>query len=295
MIIGSHVPMTAPKYLEGSVETALSYKANALMIYTGAPQNTKRIPVSKLRAEEARALLAENGIPMEHMIVHAPYIINPANSFNPAVRELARDFLAEEVRRVGAIGARYLVLHPGSALASGSEEGIRTVIDQLNAIDDELGEDVILCLETMAGKGSEVGRSLEEIEQILSGLKSPQKFGVCLDTCHMNDAGYAMENYDGVLDEFDRILSLKRLHVIHLNDSKNPRGARKDRHENIGMGTIGFDTLCRIAHHPRTKDIPKILETPFIDGKAPYAAEIDMLRKKTFSKERLESLKDEQA
>lgn len=292
MILGCHVPMSAKKYLEGSVESALSYGANALMVYTGAPQNTKRIPVSRLRVQEAKALMAKNGIPMEHLIVHAPYIINPANSINPSVQQLARDFLAEEVRRVSAIGAKYLVLHPGSALHEDAQTGIKTVIDQLNAIDEEIGEDVTVCLETMAGKGGEVGRSLEEIEAILSGLSSPQKYGVCLDTCHMNDAGYEISGYDDLLNAFDHIIGLEKLHVIHLNDSKNPKGAHKDRHENIGLGTIGFKTLCAVAHHKRTAKIPKILETPFISGKPPYAIEIEMIRKKHFDPSRLKELED---
>ena len=294
MILGCHVSMTSPNYLEGSVETAVEYGANALMIYTGAPQNTRRIPVSRLRIEEAKALMKTNGIPMKHMIVHAPYIINPANSTNPAVQELAREFLAEEIRRVSSIGAKYLVLHPGSALAAGAETGITTVIEQLNAIDDEIGDDVTLCLETMAGKGSEVGRTLEEIEAILSGLSSPQKYGVCLDTCHMNDAGYEVDRYDDLLDEFDRVIGLEKLKVIHLNDSKNPKGAHKDRHENIGRGTIGFRTLCDIAHHKRTAKIPKILETPFVGGKPPYKTEIAMIRKKKYDPDWLEKLSDEE-
>jgi deoxyribonuclease-4 len=226
-------------------------------------------------------------------VAHAPYTLNLCSA-KPDVVDFARRAMAEDLARMELLPGQYYNFHPGSHVGQGSDAGVSMTAGLLNELLTPKQTTTVL-LETMAGKGSEIGRSFEELAAIIDKAELKDKLGVCLDTCHMNDAGYAMENYDGVLDEFDRILSLKRLHVIHLNDSKNPRGARKDRHENIGMGTIGFETLCRIAHHPRTKDIPKILETPFIDGKAPYAAEIDMLRKKAFSKERLESLKDEQA
>jgi deoxyribonuclease-4 len=293
MIIGSHVSVTAPEYLAGSVREALGYGANALMVYTGAPQNTKRKPVMDLKPKEARELMKEAGISMEHMIIHAPYIINPANASKETVRELARSFLIQESARVEAIGASYLVLHPGSYTDMDLSTGIATAIDQLNSIDDQLSGRVTICLETMAGKGSEIGFQLEQLEEILEGLHSPQKYGICLDTCHMNDAGYDVSDFDSLLDEFDRILGLSRLKVIHLNDSKNPRGARKDRHENIGLGAIGFETLYRIAHNERTAHIPKILETPYIGKKAPYGVEIEMLKNGVFDRSRLEALKDE--
>ncbi|MBR3356821.1 MAG: deoxyribonuclease IV [Solobacterium sp.] len=285
MIIGSHVQMKAPLFLEGSVQEALSYGANALMLYTGAPQNTKRRPVSEMRAAEARELMKKHGIPMDRMIIHAPYIINPANSVKPEVAELAVEFLDKEIARTHAIGAKYLVLHPGSFTTADEETGIRTAIAQLNRA--ALCDDVIICLETMAGKGSEIGRTFEQIEQILSGLDRPECFGVCFDTCHTNDAGYDLTDYDGVLDEFDRIIGLDRLHVIHLNDTKNPRGARKDRHANIGQGTLGFETLYNIASSARTAHIPKILETPYIGKKPPYGEEIRMLKEHRYMPELL--------
>lgn len=280
MIIGSHVQMKAPDFVEGSVREALSYGANALMLYTGAPQNTKRRALAEMHIEEAGKLMQENGIAMENLIIHAPYLINPANSVKPEVAELAVEFLASELQRSAAIGARYIVLHPGSYTTADLETGIRTVIAQLNRL--SIPEGIVICLETMAGKGSEVGFRFEHLAEIIAGTDHPEHFGVCLDTCHINDAGYDAADYDGVLDEFDRIIGLDRLHVIHLNDSKNPRGARKDRHANLGQGTIGFENLCTIAHHPRTAHIAKILETPYIDGIPPYKEEIEMLKSRTF-------------
>lgn len=290
MIIGSHVSMSAPDYVLGSVREALSYGANALMLYTGAPQNTRRKATADLCIEEAKQAMAEAGIPMEHLIVHAPYVINPANTVDQRVMDLARTFLIEETQRTAAIGASYMVLHPGSFTVTDLETGIAGAARQLNEASAEFAESVTICLETMAGKGSEIGWRLEQLAELLSELDQPEKFGICLDTCHMNDAGYDIADFDGVLDEFDRILGLSRLKVIHLNDSKNIRGARKDRHENIGFGTIGFDALHAVAENKRTEGIPKILETPYVNGNAPYGVEIAQLRSGTFDPEILTKL-----
>lgn len=289
MRIGSHVQMKAPDFLEGSVREALSYGANALMLYTGAPQNTRRRPVEDLHIKEAQALMRDNGIRQEDMIVHAPYIINPANSTKEYVAELAREFLQSEVDRVQAIGATYMVLHPGAFTDSTLEDGIATVISQLNGIDFKDSR-VVICLETMAGKGTEVGRTFEELEAILQGVRQKEHFGVCLDTCHIHDAGYALADFDSILDTFDHILGLSSLHVIHLNDSKNVQGSHKDRHANIGGGEIGFDILNHIAHNPRTENIVKILETPYIDKKPPYRQEIAMLKEGVYHPEWLADL-----
>lgn len=281
MIIGSHVQMKAPLFLEGSVKEALSYNANALMLYTGAPQNTRRREISDMRVKEAQELMKANGIPMEHMIIHAPYIINPANSVKPEVAELAVEFLQKEILRTHEIGARYLVLHPGSYTTADLDTGIETAIRQLNAV-KEIPDDVVICLETMAGKGSEIGFRFEHLARILEGLEQPEHYGVCLDTCHIHDAGYHVEDFDAVLDEFDKVIGLSRLHVIHLNDSKNIEGARKDRHANLGQGEIGFETLYKVASNPRVEKIPKILETPYIGNKPPYKEEIAMLRENRY-------------
>ncbi|MCR5229327.1 MAG: deoxyribonuclease IV [Solobacterium sp.] len=291
MILGCHVRMTAPDFVEGSVREALSYGADAMMLYTGAPQNTVRRPTAQLHIAGARELMRENHIPSGNLIVHAPYLINPANSVKPEVAELAVQFLNSEAQRTHEIGAKYLILHPGSYTTSDEKTGIRTVISQLNKLDD-LPVDLVICLETMAGKGSELGTSFEQLEEILSGLRSTENYGICLDTCHIHDAGYDVRDFDSVLDEFDRIIGLRHLHVIHLNDSRNPIGSHKDRHANIGEGSIGFDALYRIASNRRTESVPKILETPYIGGKPPYAAEIEMLRKGEYDPEKLNSLRN---
>ena len=277
MYIGSHVQMKAPLFLEGSVLEAISYGANALMIYTGAPQNTKRRPVEDLHIKEAQELLKKNHIRQEDLIVHAPYIINPANSSKQYVFDLAREFLQKEVDRVHAIGARYIVLHPGSFTDTSLEQGLSTTIQQLNTI-DFTNKDIVVCLETMAGKGSEIGYTFEQLQYILSNLQYPEHFGVCLDTCHMHDAGYDVTHFDDLLDEFDKVIGLNKVHVLHLNDSKNKQGSHCDRHANIGKGEIGFETLYAIAHNERLKDIPKILETPYVDSRPPYKEEIEMLK-----------------
>lgn len=292
MILGCHVQMKAPSFLEGSVREALQYGCNALMLYTGAPQNTRRRPTADLRIAEAQKLMTENGMPMDRMIVHAPYIINLANSVRPEVAELATEFLQSETQRTHEIGASYLVLHPGSYTTTDLETGIRTIISQLNSV-HEYPEDVTICLETMSGKGSEVGSTFEQIARILEGVDQPDRFGVCLDTCHISDAGYDVSDFDGVLDAFDHTIGLNRLHVIHLNDSKNPRGARKDRHANLGCGEIGFDALLAVASNPRTAHVAKILETPYINKKPPYRTEIEMLRSGIFNRSCLEVYEQE--
>lgn len=278
LFIGCHVGMKAPEYFLGSAKEALSYDANACMIYTGAPQNSKRKPMEELRLKEGRKLLEENGWSMEQVIVHAPYIINLANTVKPETADFGQEFLAEELRRVAALGAGTLVLHPGSHLKAGSEEGIASIVTRLNAILAKDCSSVTIALEGMAGKGSEIGRSFEELASIIEQCDYPERLGVCLDTCHLNDAGFDVLDFDSLLDEFDSKIGLEKLSVLHINDSKNERGAHKDRHENIGKGTIGFDALARIVHHPRLKGIVKILETPYIDDQPPYAEEIAMLR-----------------
>lgn len=279
--IGSHVSMNGKEMLLGSVKEALSYKANTFMFYTGAPQNTFRKPVSALRKEEAFALMKEAGIKPSDVVVHAPYIINLANSVKPETYQLAVDFLTQEIERCEALEMTRLVLHPGSHVKAGAEIGIEKIIEGLNQVIKE-NMTVKIALETMAGKGSEVGRSFDEIQQILAGLKYPNHVGICLDTCHLHDAGYDLNDFDAILKEVDEKIGLDKILVVHINDSKNPRGAHKDRHENIGYGYIGFDTITKIVHHPLLNDVPKILETPYVNEKAPYELEIEMLRKKTF-------------
>lgn len=282
LLIGSHVSMGGKDMLLGSVKEALSYQANTFMFYTGAPQNTKRKPVSRMKIQEALALMKENGIDKNNIVVHAPYIINLANTLKKETYELAVSFLREEIQRVEEIGMRRLVLHPGSHVKAGEEAGINSIILGLN---DVLTEDqnVVVCLETMAGKGSELGISIDQLAYIIDHVFYKDKLGICLDTCHLNDAGYDLSLFDEILDEIDQKIGLDKVLVVHVNDSKNPRGAHKDRHENIGYGTIGFDILNAIVHNKRLENVPKILETPYIDNKAPYKEEIQMFRTQIFN------------
>lgn len=278
MIIGSHVRMKAPRYVLGSIEEALSYEATACMLYTGAPQNSKRIPLEKMRIEEARKLMEENGMQPENIIVHAPYIINLGNSIKTETSFFGRDFLVQELERAEAIGARIVVLHPGAHMKAGCDIGIDWIVEGLNDVFTRYQGPVQIALETMAGKGSEVGASFEEIAYIRSKSAFPDKLKVCLDTCHIHDAGYDLSEPEKVLEDFDEIIGLDNLAVIHFNDSKNPRGARKDRHENLGQGHIGFETMMRFISQAALKDIPVILETPYIDDKPPYKEEIQQIR-----------------
>ncbi len=244
-LLGSHVGMSGKDMMLGSVKTALSYGANTFMLYTGAPQNTRRKKIEELNIPAARELMKENGI--ETFVVHAPYIINLANTVKLETFQIATDFLAVELERTEAMGSETLVLHPGSHVGAGEEAGIAQIIKGLDMV-MKPDMKVKIALETMAGKGSEIGRSFEELKAIYDGVRYPENLRVCFDTCHVNDAGYDIVNhYKEVLEEFDRVLGLDQIAVFHINDSKNPLGAHKDRHENVGLGTIGFDTLYRFV------------------------------------------------
>ncbi len=290
LIIGSHVGYKKDSGLVGSVKEALSYNANTFMFYTGAPQNTKRLPIDLEKVKEADQLMKDNKIAKENVIVHAPYIINLATD-DLVKREFSCNFLKEEIKRVETLGFSYLVLHPGSHVGAGTDKGIQNIADSLNKIIDK-DTKVVILLETMAGKGTEVGKSFEELESIISKIKQKENIGVCLDTCHINDAGYDLNYFDKVLDSFDKIIGLDKLKCIHVNDSKNIMGSHKDRHENIGYGHIGFDNLINIIYNKRLDNIPKILETPYIDKTyPPYKYEIEMIRTKKFNKNLIDECK----
>lgn len=278
LYLGSHVDMKAPDYYLGSVKDALSYGANTFMFYTGAPQNTLRKPLSILKIEEGRKLLKESGLDESKIIVHAPYIINAANYSRPDLYELSINTIVNEMRRTAAFGVKTLVLHPGSHVGLGLENGIKALAKALEVVLKTDGTDVRIAIETMAGKGYEIGSNFKEIKSIIDLVPNNERLGVCLDTCHISDAGYDLNDFDAVLKEFDEIIGLDRLLVVHVNDTKNPLGAHKDRHENIGYGYLGFDILNKVVHHPLLNGIPKILETPYYNEKAPYKQEIEMLR-----------------
>lgn len=282
--------------LLASSEEAASYGASTFMIYTGAPQNTRRKPIEELNIDAGLLHMKEHGL--SNIVVHAPYIINIANTTKPEVFALGVDFLQKEIERTAAIGAKQIVLHPGAHVGAGTEVGIARIIEGLNEV---LSQDypVQIALETMAGKGSECGRTFEELAQIFDGVKNNERLSVCFDTCHTHDAGYDIINdFDGVLENFDKTIGIDRIKVLHINDSKNVCGAAKDRHENIGFGHIGFDALNRIVHHEAFQDVPKILETPFVGAdaknkKAPYKYEIEMFRNQTFMPEKIDALRGE--
>ena len=287
LIIGSHVSFNKDTQLLGSVEEALRYGSNTFMFYTGAPQNTKRREIKDEITYQAYQLMKENNMDLRNIIVHAPYIVNLCNDekFNFSV-----NFLKQEVERCEQLGITKLVLHPGSSVGLERNYAIHNIIKGLNMI---LGQErtVIICLETMAGKGTEVGSNFEEIKLILDGVDYKDKIGVCLDTCHIHDAGYDICDFDSVLKEFDEIIGLSYLKCIHINDSKGIRGSHKDRHENIGYGEIGFDNLLKVIYHEKLKSIPKILETPYVNKEyPPYKQEIDMIREKNFSPELIQEI-----
>ena len=290
LIIGSHVGFRKDDQLLGSLKEALSYGANTFMFYTGAPQNTKRYPIMDGLTLEAMNLMKEHNIDYSKVIVHAPYIVNLANNSDSEKYMFAVDFLREELERCSLLGIKNVVLHPGSHVGLGVEQGITNIANALNMV---LGtSDVRVLLETMSGKGSEVGSKLEEIKAIIDLVEEKDKIGVCLDTCHLSDAGYDLSNFDKFLDEFDKIIGIDKIYCVHINDSKNENGAHKDRHENFGLGHLGFDTLINIIYNERLENVPKILETPYVDKDyPPYKVEIEMIRNKTMYDDLLERIK----
>ncbi len=280
LYIGSHVSFDKQDQLLKSTKEAISYGANTFMFYTGAPQNTLRYPINDEKTLEALMLMKKEGVAFDKVGAHAPYIINLANPDN---LEFGVRFLTEELERCQALGIKFIVLHPGSHVGRGIEEGIETIIRGLNSVFLNYHGDVKILLETMAGKGTEIGRTFEELKEIMDGVERKENLGICMDTCHMSDAGYDLTDFDSVLKEFDSILGIDKIGCIHINDSKNERGAHKDRHENLGYGTLGFDLLLKIIYHPLLEEIPKILETPYINREiAPYKKEIEMIRNQTY-------------
>ena len=288
LIIGSHVSFNKETQLIGSVKEAISYGATTFMFYTGAPQNTARYPIEEAKTKEALKLMQENNINLNDVVIHAPYIINLANAAN---RDFGVSFLKQELSRAKELGINKVVLHPGSHVGVGIEEGIKNISEALNLVGEV--PEVMICLETMAGKGSEVASKLEEIKKIMDLVNYP--LYVCIDTCHLNDAGYDMSEFDKFLELFDEIIGLSKIKCVHINDSMNPISSHKDRHANIGLGTIGFDNLIKVIYHEKLKNVPKILETPYtsISGDRlypPYKFEIEMIKNKKFDENLIENI-----
>ena len=296
LIIGSHVSYKNSDQLLGSVKEALSYGANTFMFYTGAPQNTMRGSINIELRDLAYNLMKDNNIDINNVIVHAPYIVNLANIEN---FDFSVSFLKKELERCNILGIKYMVLHPGSATNCSRESAIKNISDGLNLILDN-NYDVKILLETMAGKGNEIGKTFDELKAIMDNIKYKDKIGVCLDTCHLNDAGYDIGNFNNVLEEFDNKIGIKSIGCVHVNDSKNVLGSHKDRHENIGLGTIGFDNLINVIYNEKLKEVPKILETPYVtkDDNSkdkeypPYKYEIEMIENKKFDNDLIKKIRD---
>ena len=298
LIIGSHVGFKSDQLL-GSVKEALSYNANTFMFYTGAPQNTNRSIINTNLTNEAKELMKENNIDINNVVCHAPYIVNPASN-DPIKRDFAISFLTSELKRCEELGVNKIVVHPGSAVNETREEAINNIIYVINSI---LSNDinVTILLETMAGKGNEMGITTKELKTVIDNINNQDKIGICLDTCHLNDAGYDLNKFDEYLNEFDKLIGINKIGCIHINDSKNEIGSHKDRHENIGIGTIGFNTLLNIIYNEKLVDIPKILETPYVgdynDDKnrlyPPYKFEIEMIKNKEYNNNLLEDIRKE--
>lgn len=296
LIIGSHVSFGKDQLLT-SIKEALSYGSNTFMFYTGAPQNTVRKEIDLEKTKEAQKLMQENNIDINNVICHAPYIVNPASN-DLIKQDFAINFLKEELRRCSLMGIKQMVLHPGSAVNETREEGLNNIVKVLDAVLDN-PYDVKILLETMAGKGNECGINLEELNYLLKNVKDDTKLGVCLDTCHLNDSGVAISAFDSYLDDFANLIGLNKIGCVHVNDSKNPLNSHKDRHENIGIGTIGFDNILNVIYNKRLENIPFILETPYVckeDNEKekiypPYKFEISMIRNKEFKPSLLEDIR----
>ena len=297
LIIGSHVLYNGKEQLLGCVKQAISYGENAFMFYTGAPQNTVRATINDNLTKLAYEEMNKNGIRIENVIVHAPYIVNLANDKIEESYNFAISFLRQEIDRCIKYGVKKMVLHPGSHVGLTPAIGINNIIYALNSILKE-EDDIIICLETMTGKGSEIG-DIDELKEIIDGVKLKDKMMICIDTCHMNDHGYDMSDFDKILDMIDEKIGIDKIGCIHVNDSYNVCGVRKDRHQNIGFGTIGFDNLINIIYNPRIKNIPKILETPYltVDDNSkdkilpPFYYEIKMIKEKKFNSNMIEDIR----
>ncbi len=291
--IGSHVKMSGDEMFLGSVKEALSYEETAFMVYTGAPQNTRRKSLDRLKIDEALRYMNEHQLDERDVVVHAPYIMNLCNP-DPEKRAFAIRFLTEEIKRSAAMHATQIVLHPGSAVGKDREQATKWIAEGLiQVIENTKSLTVKIALETMAGKGNEMGKTFEELKAIIDLVNNKERISVCFDTCHTHDAGYDIKHdFDGVIKHFDEVVGKAYISVFHVNDSKNVQGAAKDRHENFGFGHIGFEALMGVIYHPDFKDIPKILETPYVDDKPPYLEEIAMIRSKVFDPNLVEKLKN---
>lgn len=278
LYIGCHVGMSGPNYYEGTVKEALSFGANTFMFYTGAPQNMNRKPTSELHIKEGRNLIKQTKLDETKIVVHAPYVINLGNTINPNLFLFSVKALISELKRVEDFGLKILVLHPGAHVGAGSKAGLDKIVDGLNIALAEVNNNVSIALETMSGKGSELGISTEEIKYIINKCLFKNRLGVCIDTCHLSDDGLFKNGFDDYLDNFDKEIGIEKILCVHLNDSKNIPFSHKDRHENIGYGEIGFYFLNSIVHNKRLSGIPMILETPYYNEKPPYKEEIQMLK-----------------
>lgn len=269
--IGCHLSTT--KGYENMGKEALKIGANTFQYFTRNPRGGKAKDINEKDILALRKLMEENNF--AKILAHAPYTLNGCSA-DESTREFASEMMADDLERLKYLPTSLYNFHPGSHVKQGVDVGINYIVEMLNKVLKPEHTTIVL-LETMAGKGTEVGRTFEEIAEIISRVELNEKMGVCLDTCHVYDAGYDIVNdLDGVLEEFDRIIGLDRLHAIHLNDSKNPFKSHNDRHEKIGEGEIGFEAIKRIINHPKLRNIPFFLETPNeLDG---YAKEIEMLK-----------------
>lgn len=282
MKIGSHVSISGG--LIKAAEQAHSYGANTFMIYTGAPQNTKRIPIENLKIKEGWEYMKKHNI--SDIVVHAPYVINLA-SYKNDIYNFGIEFLKKEIERTEAVKANYLVLHPGAYTNKTVDYGIKRISDALNLIINDK-TNIVICLETMSGKGTEIGRNFEELKAIIEKINYKEKIGICFDTCHIFDSGYDIVNdFNNVIKKFDTIIGLDKLKVLHINGSLNKLGSKKDRHANIGSeednpigkDNIGLEALYNIVHSKYTQGKIFILETPWINKKENlYKKEIEILR-----------------
>ena len=291
LLLGSHVGFNKNEQLLGSLNEALGYGANTFMFYTGAPQNTRRYPIEDGLTLEAMQIMKDKGIDYSKVVVHAPYIVNLGNDGDPEKYQFSVNFLQEEIERCKLLGITKLVLHPGSHVGLGVDRAISNISNAINMISND---SVVILLETMAGKGTEVGSKLEEIKQIIDLVDNKNLIGVCLDTCHLSDAGYDISDFDKFLDKFDKIIGIDKIGCVHVNDSKNENGTHKDRHENFGFGHIGFDLLMSVIYNERLEDIPKILETPYVNREyPPYKYEIEMIKNKKFDEKLIDKIRNQ--